>query len=628
MKGEEIWILIAATGFLSPTKTVEENSEFSSLEVARLATNVYGTEFLLLENSHYTDQTGSYKFEDFFWTGSGDGPTTDEDTAWIFSEGPAVVYKTSTVVSTVFVEATSTLSNNESTNCSFNCRPPTASITPTPTLSTANQQFWLLTVLRNDDGRNPILTEIQNSLARLYKMAFQRQQARHLKLRSKRSDQNDVEVFVHEINENRENIEILYHVEVQGKAVDASTAANDMKLVKDDEVRRELGFLFDIKAEPYVKPSEPQSLLNKAKSTWFVIGGTIIGVLVVLLVLAFVILGAAKKRRPQDQQVVGAENRRHVFERGAGYENKGLVQDEAFTSPSPTYLHFGDRHQVVLRPQSSLSSSTNSSLEISLSRKPLKRPRAAQNKTVPLRLPVDVFDSSESDVSRKKEEKFLGNFETAVVSPKSFLSMPSVKSFPRTAMPEPLARVLEPVSVTHLDHEDAEIYSRRLVRHGSVGTVEDPGVIGPIVWNVHCERLRHGTSVDELKSTNNVSKMRKRFHDLLDDTFSLFGNSRRASPDLSRPIAIEVKSHSANENRLIVDRGAQRPKTAGAKKPEAGPSCAWSSTAPSPLTRPLSAAPRISTAGENSRISSRIDSVDPAIDVIASIKGEIEKMAI
>lgn len=60
-----------------------------------------------------------------------------------------------------------------------------------------------------------------------------------------------------------------------------------------------------------------------------------------------------------------------------------------------------------------------------------------------------------------------------------------------------------------------------------------------------------GVSVDEgmndMKlANNNMTRMRKRFHDLLDDTFSLFG-SRRDSPneDQLRPAAIEVKSHSA-----------------------------------------------------------------------------------
>lgn len=68
-------------------------------------------------------------------------------------------------------------------------------------------------------------------------------------------------------------------------------------------------------------------------------------------------------------------------------------------------------------------------------------------------------------------------------------------------MPEPLNKVLEPVSVLHLDlHEDGEPeyqqmpkrYRQTLVRHGSMGTDEDPGVVGPVVWNMHCRHLRHG----------------------------------------------------------------------------------------------------------------------------------------
>lgn len=60
-------------------------------------------------------------------------------------------------------------------------------------------------------------------------------------------------------------------------------------------------------------------------------------------------------------------------------------------------------------------------------------------------------------------------------------------------MPEPLNRVLEPVSVLHLDMMDDDDLTRRVfVRHGSVGTMEDPGIIGPVVWNMHQQRLQHG----------------------------------------------------------------------------------------------------------------------------------------
>lgn len=60
-------------------------------------------------------------------------------------------------------------------------------------------------------------------------------------------------------------------------------------------------------------------------------------------------------------------------------------------------------------------------------------------------------------------------------------------------IPEPLARVLEPVSVRHLDSEGGGVIVepvRRLTRHGSMEG-EDPGVIGPLVWDVHCHRVQH-----------------------------------------------------------------------------------------------------------------------------------------
>lgn len=80
----------------------------------------------------------------------------------------------------------------------------------------------------------------------------------------------------------------------------------------------------------------------------------------------------------------------------------------------------------------------------------------------------------------------------------SFLSMVSVKSFPRCSVPEPLSRVLEPVSVTHLDqyekittrsrHNDENINELHLNRSQSDGA--DPGVIGPVVWEMHKQGKR------------------------------------------------------------------------------------------------------------------------------------------
>lgn len=43
--------------------------------------------------------------------------------------------------------------------------------------------------------------------------------------------------------------------------------------------------------------------------------------------------------------------------------------------------------------------------------------------------------------------------------------------------------------------------------------------------------------------------MRKRFHELLDETFSLFGSRRESPVEDGRIITYEVKSHSAVINR-------------------------------------------------------------------------------
>lgn len=37
----------------------------------------------------------------------------------------------------------------------------------------ADRQFWLLTVLKSD-GTDPVIIDLKNSLAKLYKTAFQR----------------------------------------------------------------------------------------------------------------------------------------------------------------------------------------------------------------------------------------------------------------------------------------------------------------------------------------------------------------------------------------------------------------------------------------------------------------------
>lgn len=86
----------------------------------------------------------------------------------------------------------------------------------------------------------------------------------------------------------------------------------------------------------------------------------------------------------------------------------------------------------------------------------------------------------------------------------SFLSMASMKSFPKTVLPEPLHRVLEPITVTHYDHYDHSIprSSSKIkttentprddkkdilvsAMKKSHSDSQDPGVLGPVVWEIH-----------------------------------------------------------------------------------------------------------------------------------------------
>lgn len=83
--------------------------------------------------------------------------------------------------------------------------------------------------------------------------------------------------------------------------------------------------------------------------------------------------------------------------------------------------------------------------------------------------------------------------------------------FYRGNIVEPLSRILEPVSVRHLDidspvsspkqkgekpqDKSKDVVQRRqmpsqLVRLGSID--KDPGVIGPLVWDLHCQRIKDG----------------------------------------------------------------------------------------------------------------------------------------
>ena len=60
-----------------------------------------------------------------------------------------------------------------------------------------------------------------------------------------------------------------------------------------------------------------------------------------------------------------------------------------------------------------------------------------------------------------------------------------------------------------------------------------------------CEGVSVDEGMDDVNTAGNASKMRKRFHDLLDDTFSLFGSKRDTPVEELKATQPEIKSHSA-----------------------------------------------------------------------------------
>lgn len=123
---------------------------------------------------------------------------------------------------------------------------------------------------------------------------------------------------------------------------------------------------------------------------------------------------------------------------------------------------------------------------------------AALNRTLIQKQSAINLDTDSGDSGSDRKDSGLVKNISGRISPKSYLSMPSVKSFPRSSIPETLNRVLEPVSVLHLDvmddvnmdaHSNIHQKEQPLLRHGSMGS-EDPGIIGPVVWDMHCKRMQ------------------------------------------------------------------------------------------------------------------------------------------
>lgn len=113
----------------------------------------------------------------------------------------------------------------------------------------------------------------------------------------------------------------------------------------------------------YLKSATGPEGLSRAKNTWIFIGTSLLVLLIILLLLAFVILGFTKRKRVPS---TGIDNRGQVFN-----DECFVRQDERKQKKkgeSPTYINF--RHQPsnqtiksgILRDRPKSSSSSNSTM--------------------------------------------------------------------------------------------------------------------------------------------------------------------------------------------------------------------------------------------------------------------------
>lgn len=85
----------------------------------------------------------------------------------------------------------------------------------------------------------------------------------------------------------------------------------------------------------------------------------------ILLLVAFLTL-VITKRKKSIPETTGIDNRRQIFERGAGKDNKAIDNKTERRKESPTYINFRNQpsNQTIRsgisanRPQSSISSSS------------------------------------------------------------------------------------------------------------------------------------------------------------------------------------------------------------------------------------------------------------------------------
>ncbi|XP_076627643.1 uncharacterized protein LOC143344913 [Colletes latitarsis] len=371
---------------------------------------------------------------------------------------------------------------------------------------------------------------------------------------------------------------LIYSVHLGGKPVPAEIAARDMALLSPQEVALELGAPVLVQSEPYLKESRPLALSRK-RDAWLLVGAASAGFVLLAFVLVGLIFTARKKR---SHSTVTPPPHRNILKKKQYYVSALTGPDNTAFSTSEMEIKTDDSEKQTsesmprtpVNPEilDSLDEEIHKALsdkddeeqtektrasrlwERSLKKRRLTHERLSRTNAINVPIASDsvnmvddnleMLESLENNYTKQE-----GDIEEATASPHSYLSMPSCKQFPKLKGVEPLSRVLEPVMVKHLDIDSPELVRREnndidtyrnesndkiFVRTSS--TIKDPGVVGPVVWNLRRQIMSTediGTSeTDELTcvaSASSVGRAKRRLNELLEDSFSLFGSRDQKS---------------------------------------------------------------------------------------------------
>uniref|UniRef100_A0A182QKE7 Uncharacterized protein n=1 Tax=Anopheles farauti TaxID=69004 RepID=A0A182QKE7_9DIPT len=323
-----------------------------------------------------------------------------------------------------------------------------------------------------------------------------------------------------------------------------------------------------------------------------------------------------KKEHKRRRKYLG-ENRVGSFEGGAGLvPPRSPLTTTTASSASPSDRSFDGRQPMLVPGPYGHSETFNTDVILKhyLKRKPLVGYGEGHGP------PVEALNR---DKIRVLEQCGGGGVSVDSGSIGSYLSMASVKSFPRCFVPEPLSRVLEPVTMTHLDQSDVYVDGMKSTGPDTAATSQyntdtevhlartqsdgaDPGVVGPIVWQMHKKEM------DEIASPmRDPVVTRNRFEGLLEGAIQLYtdGPEREEEqknsiplPGVIRPVenrgksAVVVRETSRSSSatiRPVTAAPVRRDAPPGGDPPSPAPGRggAWSSGTHSPMVRPMSAGP-------------------------------------